>query len=666
MKLLLNQKNFFLMMGIVLCYAHTFFGKSKKVSMHDQRSTQELSTVHNNTQQESIVQKDPDLFKSPLVKEYLSLARSYHQEHNYEKAIEFYTKTLLLDESNFDALKGIAAIAFMQKEFSLAIKYYQTLITHYPRCVSAHYNLGLCYLQSKQYSDASKELKKSTSLNCDHHKAWYALGTSLEAENDSTQAFKAYEKALTLDPTFATAHFRLGLLHKNNNHVHEAITHLQQALSLDKNNHYIMMELANLFNTINEHEKALNLYVTILKTDPLNSVALYNCGFTLKKQNRISEALAIYEKIIEIDPSYAKAHCARAHILLSLGNFIEGFKEYEWRFTAYDQIISPYAYPLWDGSDLSGKTLLVRAEQSIDDTIQFARYVPLLQKENTRIIFQVQNSLKQLFQCSEHFHQVIDYTQNPPDCDFQIPLMSIPFLLKTTLHTIPYAAMYLNADEHLVAYWKSYLAHDSNVKIGVYWNDTRYDNNSDTQSIPPSIFTQLAKIPHVTLYSLHRFDQQIPSCPKSIQSFGAHFDTIHGPFMDSAAVIKNLDLVISIDAAMGHLAAALGAATWIILPEHADWRWLIDRCDSPWYLNVRLFRQTSNDWTSVTSSLLHNISLLAQKKKDLRDSARCNVLETQPLDNNDESFSILSYHNTQDDSFFLELQRSMLKIIDQK
>lgn len=629
MKLLREKKIFLIFMGMALCYTHSFLAKSKKKDLTEELNiTQDAPSDNSTSAAETIVTKDPLLFKSPLIKEYLDLAQSYFQKNNYEKAADFYTKAVAMDACNFSALKGLATISCIQKEFNRAIDYYETIIVHYPRCVSAHYNVGLCYLHNKQYSKAIKELRKAVSLDTHHYKGWNALGTALEAENDLASALDAYQQALEINSQFASTHFKLGMLHKTMHNYQEAITHLKHALSLENNNQYVLMELANVFSTIHEHERALNLYVTVLRSDPLNIPALYNCGFTLKKQHRLDQALEVYDKVLALDPHHAKAHYARAEILLSRGDFVQGFREYEWRFAANNQPSFAYEIPFWNGANLANKTILVHAEQSVDDTIQFARYIPLLQEQGATVVFQVQNSLKQLFQLSDKFGTIIDYTEIPPVCDIHIPLMSLPSVLKTTLATIPPSSDLLKADEHLVAYWKSYLAHDTNLKIGIYWYEDEQKN------IHPSVLEAIAAINHVTLYSLHRVDQKeqhkIPSL-NYLRDFGAHFDTIHGPFMDSAAIIKNCDLIISLDSSMGHLAATLGAQTWIIVPQQADWRWLIDRSDSPWYPTVRLFRQVTNSWHGITSSLMHSIQMLAQEKQRINAIARLDSLVAEAV-----------------------------------
>lgn len=654
----LRKKIVLIIMGMALCFTHSFFGKSKKKKGTEEALiTQEKIIVNQSEAEvEKVTPKDPLVFKSPLIKEYLTLAESYYQEKMYEKATDFYTKTVAMDPCNFNALKGLATISYIQKEFNRAIEYYETIITHYPRCVSAYYNAGLCYVHNKQYTKAINALKKTITLDAKHYKAWHVLGSALEADNNLSEAFDAYQQSLTINPDFAPAHYKTGMMHKTMRNYQKAITHLEHAQLLDNDDQQTVMELAHIFNTLNHHEKALSLYVTILKKDPLNIQALYNCGFTLKKQNHLDQALEVYDKVLALDPHHAKSHFSKAEILLSRAQFSQGFREYEWRFKAHNQSESPYNIPVWTGSPLNNKTILVRAEQSIDDTLQFARYIPLLQQQGATVVFQVQNEIKQLLQISDTLGTVIGYNDNPAACDFQISLMSIPFVLKTTIETVPPIGDYLHADEHLIAYWKSHLAHDLNFKIGIYWHEETQKN------IPLSVIQGIAAIGHVTLYSLHRADQKNQGASQEyLREFGVHFDTIHGPFMDSAAIIKNLDLIITIDSTIAHLAATLKAPTWIILADNADWRWLVDRSDSPWYPTARLFRLINDDYQSITSSLVHSIQMLAEQKQQAFKSARCDLLEN-PSDANTVYSSML--FDERDALFLQDLQRAIGPIID--
>jgi tetratricopeptide (TPR) repeat protein len=438
------------------------------------------------------------------------------------------------------------------------------------------------------------------------------------------------------------------------------------------------MELANTLNILDKNERALELYMKALELDSTHTSALYNFGFTLKKKDLILEAITVYKKALESDPLYALAHFSLATALLTLGDFEQGLKEYEWRFAAYNEKHEKYTMPLWDGSNIRGKTILVYAEQGLGDTILFSRYVPLLIERGARVVFQVQNQLKKLFILSKQFGTIIDRIETVPPCDVQVPLMSLPHLCNTTLETIPAQSSYLQTDPHLISYWKSYLSHDDNFKVGICWQGNgRYPSYAlqklvEKKSIPLALLAKLSAIPGVSLYSLQRVDgcDQLKTVPGNyiVHQFGPDFDIINGSFMDTAAVMKNLDLVISVDTSIGHLAGSLGIPTWILLPRPADWRWLMYRSDCPWYPSVRLFRQTTiDDWTNVLSLIEHTLQALVGARKTTSNQPKVEILDNSAYFNEalyisaPESLGKLDH-----EMLFKDLQKSPSSTITQK
>ena len=270
-----------------------------------------------------------------------------------------------------------------------------------------------------------------------------------------------------------------------------------------------------------------------------------------------------------------------------------------------------YPEPRWDGSDLQGKTILIHAEQGLGDTFQFIRYAKLIKEKNGIVIAAVQKPLVTLMKNCKYIDRVISLDDTPPHFDVHSPMLSLPYALKTQLETIPCEIPYLYANEKLVTDWKQKLAADKNFKIGICWQGN--DNYATPllratvaqKSVHPKEFAPICQVPGVSVYSLQKTTgtDQLKDLPDTMRiiTFDGDFDQSNGRFMDTAAVIKNLDLVITVDTSISHLASGLGVPTWIMLPNPADWRWMIDRTDSPWYPNVtRLFKQpTPGDWQSM-------------------------------------------------------------------
>ena len=406
----------------------------------------------------------------------------------------------------------------------------------------------------------------------------------------------------------------LGKLYKQQDRIDEAIKAYEHALQLKPDDLTMLIEVGNLHNIINQNEKALKYYLQALEINPNLYAVMYNFGYTLKKMGHIQEAMAVYQKILEKKPDYAHAHFSLALSYLTLGDWKQGWPAYEWRWAVYKESPKKFDSPIWDGSDLHGKTILVYAEQGIGDTFQFIRYTQQLKEKGAHVIFQTQNVLAQLLSNCPYLDSVIKRNTPVPEHDYHIALMSLPMLFKTRLDTVPEDIPYLYPDTTLVTYWHDQLKKDTNFKIGICWQgNAQYTTQSlrhavATKSCSVKYFEPLAKLPGVSLYSLQKINgtEQLAAIKDSfvVHELGPDFDESHGRFMDTAAVINNLDLVVTVDTSIGHLAGALGAKVWVLLPKPADWRWLLDRTDTPWYKTMRLFRQKKpGDWDGIMQTV---------------------------------------------------------------
>lgn len=412
------------------------------------------------------------------------------------------------------------------------------------------------------------------------------------------------------------------------NQQHEpASLYLREALNLRPNDVTIMFDLANTLNMAHLNDEALNMYYQLLAKCPTHKTILYNTAYTLKKMGRMADAMLFYDATLEQDPEYPEARFSRSLAYLVSGDFERGWPEYEWRWkrSGYPEQRT-FKEPMWDGSDLHGKTIYVYGEQGLGDTFEFLRYAKVLKEQyGARVIVSVQSPLVTIVSLCPYIDKVISLKQQPLVFDYQIALMSLPNILKTTIDTVPNEIPYLYADQKLVQKWKEYLAKDKNFKIGICWQG---NNNYSTaalrsvvaaKSLSAEKFAKLLRVPGVTLYSLQQQTgiDQLANLPPSfsLHVFDGDFDNTSGRFMDTAGVIKNLDLIITIDTSMAHFSAALGAPTWVLLPNPADWRWLLDCNDTPWYPNMRLFRQTDHgDWDSVMENISQELAKRVSEK----------------------------------------------------
>jgi hypothetical protein len=288
-----------------------------------------------------------------------------------------------------------------------------------------------------------------------------------------------------------------------------------------------------------------------------------------------------------------------------MGHFEQGWPSYEWRWKCKEfGSMPPLRAPLWDGSPLDGRTILIHAEQGLGDTLQFIRYVPLVQQRGGRVIMMCQPPLMRLLAHCPGIERLIPHGETPPEIDLHVPLLSLPKLLGTTVESVPADGPYLDADSDLVEIWRHRLAAYPGFKIGIAWQGNPKFRLDRIRSIPLAQFAPLADVPGVHLLSLQKGagGEQLaaPERRFPVTDLGCQLDETTGAFMDTAAVMKNLDLVITSDTSIAHLAGALGVPVWVALNDVPDWRWLLNRDDSPWYPPMRLFRQRrTGHWEDV-------------------------------------------------------------------
>ncbi len=321
--------------------------------------------------------------------------------------------------------------------------------------------------------------------------------------------------------------------------------------------------------------------------------------------------MASYRKALTIEPDYAPAHWNESLCRLLIGDFERGWKKYEWRWKCDQDLLATrnFSQPLWLGrEDLTGKTILLHAEQGLGDTIQFARYAQAVAQKCAKVILEVQPSLRSLLSEISGAYKVLSRGEPLPEFDFHCPLLSLPLAFNTRLETIPATIPYLGARAAVVKRWEDNLGKRDVPRVGIVWSGLSTNVNDHNRSIALSRLAALAG-PSVKLVSLQNEvraeDEKALAANKQILHFGSELED----FSDTAALVSLMDLVVSVDTSVAHLAGALGKPVWILLPFAPDWRWLVDREDSPWYPTARLFRQPKiGDWDSVIDKVKQDLS----------------------------------------------------------
>lgn len=339
--------------------------------------------------------------------------------------------------------------------------------------------------------------------------------------------------------------------------------------------------------------------------------ALNDLGNRLLDLGQIDQALACYDKAIQLQPSNAFAHFNRGFALLLAGRLVEGFQEFEWRWQCpnFPSPLRKCPQPLWDGANGVGKTLLLHAEQGLGDAIQFIRYLPMVMSKVGRVILECRSESVTLFQGMPGLAQVIASDAVTPPFDVHLPLLSLPHIFGTSMQTIPAAVPYLTPDAQKVTQWKDRLASDTSpLKVGINWQGNPGYKWNSRRSASLATFASLARVPGVSFYSLQIGESaaEVLNPPPNMMllDFTQHIQDLS----DTAALMANLDLIVSTDTSVVHLAGALGRPVWTVLCSVPDWRWLLTGDRSPWYPTMRLFRQKQQgDWDGVMSEVMREL-----------------------------------------------------------
>jgi tetratricopeptide (TPR) repeat protein len=413
-----------------------------------------------------------------------------------------------------------------------------------------------------------------------------------------------------------------------------AIINDKKNITIEPTKQRALLNLASTHYMAGDIEAALETYSSILNITPDCLEARSNIAHVQRYIGDVSNALENYKLALAASPDNLNLQYGYAETLLCTGNFAQGWLYFESRWKR-DNDSRHFANHLWNGTqhDVLGKIILIRAEYGHGDTIQFIRFARQLKSMGAIVIAEVQRPLVNLLSRCPFLDKVICVGQALPAYDLQVPVMSFPYLLK--LHTeIDYALRepYITPNPTLVQHWKTELARDENFKIGICWSGCTYYDSLRSQrskkALHLSTFKPLACIPHVTLYSLQvsQARAHIAEVDFNVRDLGPDFDVQHGGYMDTAALMKSLDLVITIDTSVAHLAGALGIPVWVILPSVADWRWMKDRTDTPWYPTMRLFRQsTYGEWQSVFEKIAHEVSTLMNKHTQKNDMVTAEI-----------------------------------------
>jgi hypothetical protein len=516
---------------------------------------------------------------------HIAEAINFHQIGLLEKAEEIYLKVLKVEPQNSDLFNLMGVIAYQRNQLETAFDFFNQAIAINPNVSSYHSNRGAVYKQRGQFLEAMEN----------------------------------YKTAIFLDPKSAEIYTNLSAIQIELGQLEEAISNCETAIFHKPEFAEAYYNRANAYKKMHKYELALDSYEKSIALKPTYVQAYYNMGNLFQEFLQLPSAIKSFNEAIRLSPEYPEPHLNSSICKLLCGSLIEGWELYEWRWKTKELIGASrnFIQPFWlDGECLKGKTILLHAEQGLGDTIQFCRYVKLIVDLGAKVIIEVQRPLVKILTNFAGVTTLIAQGDPVPDFDYHCPLLSLPLAFKTDINSIPNPHQYLIAEPSRVALWKDRLGSDS-FKIGISWQGST-GPGAKGRSFNLAQLVKIAHLPNVQLISLQKGygSEQMQNLPfgMKVLDLGDALDA-DGAFLDTAAVMKNLDLVISCDTAVVHLAGALGVKTWVALKFVPDWRWMLDRTDSPWYPSLTLYRQeVAGEWGPVFDKMRQDLIAEFQNK----------------------------------------------------
>lgn len=578
---------------------------------------------------------------TPVRNQLFIAAVRQHENGQFAEAETGYRQILANDPNHADSLHLLGLILAKKGQPFDAIQLITQAIARNPQFILYYANRASLYQQLGRYAEAVADYQQSVLLGSRDPVVWTQLGHSLYALKKPLDAAKVYLQSLEFDPNQFYVHHILGDIYIKNELYEQALTSLQEALRLQPDSVEVMINMASALLGLKRNSEAMDYYEKALAIQPENAYIHFNMGVAwiqfgqhalgekcyqqaiatnpkliqpyinlatfYQSENKVDLVPEYFNKAREVDPENVDLLYNEALYLLKQGDFEQGWKKYETRLDVlveHKQRAKP-SQPRWQGESFVGKTLLIRTEQGLGDTLQFIRYMPFVKQRGGRVIVACQKQLLRLLKSC--YNTVVDMwipaDGTPPIFDYYIDLASLPLIFQTRLDTIPSPEGYLKPTLHSDAPLLSQNA--SNKKIGLVWAGNPAFKNDVIRSMSLAEYKPILDIPGFTFYSFQWGEKGT----EDITNENLHDKLIdlspkHNDFLDTAALVSELDLVITVDTSMGHLAGAMAKQVWVLLPMPSDFRWLYEREDSPWYHSVRLFRQPiAGDWDSVIQNV---------------------------------------------------------------
>ncbi|HEX9238378.1 MAG TPA: tetratricopeptide repeat protein [Xanthobacteraceae bacterium] len=559
----------------------------------------------------------------------LSQAVVLHRQGQLREAEKIYARVLKAAPDNFDALNLLGAIKLQQSQFGEARRLFSAAVKANPRVAMAWCNLGQAEYALKRPAEALQCFDKALALAPDDADILYQHANALLSLDRTRDALAELQIVIARKPQHFEARLNNGLAQAKLGFTEGALADFEAALALAPQHPVAHYNRGVTLIKLGRYAEAVAANDRAIAAAPGHIGAWLNRGRALAQLRRIDEAIASYGGVLALRKDHADAYFNQALALLTIGDYRRGFAEYEWRWRRTGMPPQESrGRPLWLGEySLGGKTILLHAEQGLGDTIQFARYVPLVAARGARVVLEVQPELKLLLSRLEGAAAVVARGEALPPFDVHCPLGSLPLALKTELQTVPAPTSYLSADETHLMKWSARLQKIPEPRVAVAWSGNPAHDNDRNRSLPfgslaplflppnPPPLAGEGRVRAPSFISIQRDlrgeDAARLAAETRLTYLGGELDD----FSDTAAVLALCDLVISVDTAPAHLAGAMGRPVWVLVPFAPDWRWTLEGETTPWYPTARLFRQHSpGDWDAVIARVAAALKLSGLQK----------------------------------------------------
>jgi tetratricopeptide (TPR) repeat protein len=544
-----------------------------------------------------------------------NLGNAIRRQGRLHEATACYREALRLRPNYPQAHNNLGNALKEQGRLDEAIAYYREAARLLPAFPEAHCNLGNAFEKQGRLNEAVPCYREALRLRPDYPEARgqlerlsRELPSAARSVQEPDDGLAGYREAIRLLPNAPEVHFNLGIALQRQGRLDEAVASYRQAIRLRPSYHKAFHNLGDALQRLGRFDDAIACFREAIRSLPDSAESHYNLGTALHGQGRLDDAIACYEEAIRLRPDYPEAHNNLGQCWLLKGQFQRGWAEYEWHLRCPGIGSRSFRQPQWDGTPLGGRRILLYADQGLGDNLQFARFAGLVQQRGGYVIMECLPSLAPLLSTCPGIDRLVAQGSVLPEFDVHAAMLSLPGLLGTTVETIPADVPYVHADPQHRRRWQQELQATGTWNVGIVWQGRPTHGQDRTRSVLLEFFAPLARIPGVRLVRLQRG----PGSEQLAQLRGQWevFDPPGWPedhaeaWLESAALVSALDLVITVDTSVAHLAGSLAAPVWVALPFVPDWRWLLEREDCPWYPTMRLFRQQRlGDWPGVFERL---------------------------------------------------------------